>query len=321
MPELFAVRANYGQYADHFVKGNYVAIGWLDQNDLSSASSRDEIYRLYMQFSTDTNPLVIGQQVGQISRFLFEIKPGDYVITMPSNVDVIYWGIIEEDPYFYGGTQDGCPYPHRKKVKWHATPVRRAQFSVPFQNTIRSSLTVFWIKHKNVFFEVIGETFLVSKSEIKTLEDNYDLVLNRILELDPTEFEILIKHILTALGFEAEHTGKVGDGGVDATGVLDINNIAKIKLYVQAKRYQKEARINEAQVKTLRQSIPFGGQGAFITTCDFHPKALEAATDPGFARIGTINGRQLVDILVENWSELDEDFKQKLGLKPGLVLA
>ena len=125
------------------------------------------------------------------------------------------------------------------------------------------------------------------------------------------------------MGFEAQRTGKVGDGGVDATGELDLNNIAKIQLYVQAKRYQKGSKIRANVVKDLRKNIPAGAQGAFITTCDFTNDALETATEQGFPRIGTINGDQLIDLLSQEWENIDlpEEIKEKLGLKRGLVLA
>ena len=37
-------------------------------------------------------------------------------------------------------------------------------------------------------------------------------------------------------------------------------------------------------------------------------------------RIGLLNGRQLVDLLVEHWQDIPEDFKNELGLKLGFVL-
>ncbi len=134
------------------------------------------------------------------------------------------------------------------------------------------------------------------------------------------EFEILITHLLTALGFEAKHTGKVGDEGVDATGELDLYGIAKINLYVQAKRYKLGAKIKANTVRALRQNIPSGAQGTFFTTADFQNAALKVAVEPGFPRIGTINGEQLVDILSEKWEELPEEIRTKLGLKRGLVV-
>ena len=83
---------------------------------------------------------------------------------------------------------------------------------------------------------VIGKSNLVNKC-CPNRKNYYSLVLDMILKLDATEFEVLITHILTALGFEgSKHTGKVRDGGVDATGELNIANLAKIKLFVQAKK-------------------------------------------------------------------------------------
>ena len=72
-------------------------------------------------------------------------------------------------------------------------------------------------------------------------------------------------------------------------------------------------------VKQLRQAIPFGGQGAFITTAEYQGAAAEIALAPGFPRIGLVNGRQLVDLLVEHWNDIPPEFQDRLGLRPGLV--
>jgi len=319
--DLYCVRAEFGTYTKHFIDGDYVAIGWLPKNDLSSIKSRDELYPLYKaEYPNDTSNVVIGQQVGQIARFLLEMKGGDYVITPAQDTEFIYYGLIEENAYYFADGSDGCPYLHRKKVKWHKDPIQRSQFSVPFQNTIRSSLTIFYISHKKNFFTTIGKPELVSESDKKVEFNYYTSTLNKILELDDQEFEILITHVLNALGFEgSEHKGKVGDGGVDATGELNVANMAKIKLFVQAKRYKLGSRISPNVVKALRANIPAGGQGAFITTADFQKQAKEIAVEQGFPRIGLINGEQLVDILADHWNDIPLEFKDKLGLKIGLV--
>lgn len=320
---LFCVRAEFGSYTKQFLDGNYAGIGWLPKNDLSKVNLRDEIYPLYKkEYPNDTSNVVVGQQVGQIARFLLDIKPSDYIILPDSNTDIIYYGEVLENPYYYvTSLPDSCPYNHRIKVKWNQASVRRASFSVPFQNSIRSSLTVFKVNHLNHFLTVIGKSNLVTN--VAQIEKNYySLVLDMILKLDATEFEVLITHILTALGFEgSEHTGKVRDGGVDATGELNIANLAKIKLFVQAKRYKLGTKVLSKDIKDLRSNIPVGGQGAFITTADFKSDAIEIATEAGFPRIGLINGHQLVDILTEHWEDIPVEFQQKIGLKLGLVIA
>lgn len=323
MTDVWCVRADFGTYAKQFLEGGYVAIGWIPDSDLSEIQSRDELYPLYKHvYPLDTSNIVIGQQVGQIARFLLEIQGADYVITPAANTEWLHYGVVAPGrSYFYDAGTDGCPYRHRRRVNWHDKPMRRSDFSVPFQNTIRSSLTVFAVSHREHFFNVIGRNDLAPRVS-RDAYDPYRAVIDRLLELTPEEFEVLITHLLTALGFEgSKHTGKPGDGMVDATGELDIANLAKVKVFVQAKRYKVGAKIEASTVRALRQSIPAGGQGAFITTADFQGRASDVAVEQGFPRIGLVNGRQLVDLLVQYWAEIPQEFKDKLGLKPGLVRA
>lgn len=320
MINVWCVRAEFGTYTKQFVEGGYVAIGWMPCADLTLIRSRDALYPLYKgAHPKDTSNVVIGQQVGQIARFLLEIQAGDYVITPAADTEWLHYGEVAPDPsYVYAAGNDGCPYRHRRGVTWAKDPLKRAEFSVPFQNTIRSSLTVFSVSQRDEFLVAIGRADAAPKTA--TQYDPYRVVLEQVLELDDKEFEILVSHLLTALGFEgSEVTGKTGDGGVDATGELNVAGLAKVKVFVQAKRYKLGSKVNASKVKLLRQAIPFGGQGAFITTADYQAAAAEVALAAGFPRIGLINGRQLVDLLIEHWGDIPREFQERLGLKPGLV--
>lgn len=321
MTNVWCIRAEYGTYTNHFVEGGYVGIGWMPNTDLSHVKSRDALYPIYKaEHPSDTSNIVIGQQVGQIARFLLEIQAGDYVITPSTDTEWLHYGQVEPDPsYYYVEEDDGCPYRHRRRVKWTKKRLKRSEFSVPFQNTIRSSLTVFAISQREEFFAEIGREDLAPKA-VAPEYDPYRVVLEQLLELDAKEFEILVGHLLTALGFEgSEVTGKTGDGGVDATGELNVAGLAKVKVFVQAKRYKLGSKVSANTVRQLRQAIPFGGQGAFITTADYQRVAADVALEEGFPRIGLINGRQLVDLLIEHWNDIPKEFQELLGLKPGLV--
>lgn len=322
MNNVFCVRADFGTYTKQFVDGGYAAIGWIDETDLSHVTTREELYPLYKQsHPKDTSNIVIGQQVGQIARFLLEVKAGDYLITPAADTEWLHYGKVEADPsyFFEANPKDGCPYRHRRRVAWASNRLKRSERSYPFQCTMRSSLTVFAVSQRDEFFTAIGEMSLVNKATAAAY-DPHRVVLEQVLELDATEFEELIKHLLVAIGFEGcQHTGKTGDGGVDATGELNIANLAKVKVFVQAKRYQLGSKVSANVVKQLRQSIPRDGQGAFITTADYAKGASDVALDPNFPRIGLINGSQLVDLLVEHWSDIPEDYRIRLGLRQGLV--
>lgn len=324
MPNIWCVRADFGRYASHFLNGGYAGIGWIHDRDLSDIRSREELYPVYRKaHPQDTSNVVIGQQVGQIARFLLEIKPGDYILTPDTDNARLRYGVVEENPSYYFDSlqEDGCPYSHRRRVAWNPAQLQRNQFSVPFQNTMRSSLTVFSVSQQEEFLNTIGK-LPAGSGKLKSEYDPYRAVLDQLLELEAEEFEILATHLLAAIGFEAlTHTGKSGDGGVDASGELNVAGMAKVKISVQVKRYKPDRPISANTVKALRQSIPNGEQGAFITTTFFQKKAYEIASEPGFNYIGLVNGRQLVDLLVEHWEDIPEDFRQKLGLKRGLVPA
>ncbi len=321
MTNVWCVRADGGRYAEHFVKGGYAAIGWREiTQDLGSVKTREALYPIVKVAYPDIeSPVVIGNYVGQIARFLLDIQAGDWIITPAADTEWLCYGEVGPDPsYFYADESDGCPYRHRRRVNWATERLKRGDFSVPFQNTIRSSLTVFAVSQRDEFLTAIGRSD--QTSGVKPKYDPYRVVLEQILELDAKEFEILVGHLLTALGFEgSEVVGKPGDGGVDAIGELNANNLAKVKVFVQAKRYKLGSKISANTVRQLRQAIPFGGQGAFITTAAFQNSATDVALEPGFPRIGLINGRQLVDLLVEHWSDIPPEFRERLGLQPGLV--
>ena len=323
MNNIWCVRANFGAFANHFVNGGYVAIGYDLTSSLAGVTTREELTNIYKAAHPDeTSNLVVGQQVGQIARFLLDMKEGDYVVTPASDTEWLHYGRVSSKGYwFHEGKNDGCPDPHRKGIVWFNDKLSRSAFSVPFQNTIRSSLTVFAISQQDEFLTVIKADGHVSQKHTAAY-DPYESVLEQVLELDDKEFEILVGYLLTAIGFEeSQVTGKTGDGGVDATGILNVANLAKVKVFVQAKRYKRGSKINANVVKQLRTAIPVGGQGAFITTADFQSAAAEVAIEAGFPRIGLIKGKQLVDLLVEHWGDLPIEFRDRLGLRIGLIRA
>ncbi|MDE2861399.1 MAG: restriction endonuclease [Chloroflexota bacterium] len=319
MTDVFVVRAEFGKYTDHFVKGGYVGGGWIPDKDLSAVKDKEALEQIYRStVPSGVSPHVTGNYVGQIATFFLEIKAGDYIITPTDDTEKLRYGKMEAGPCYYSPEDsDGCPYPHRRKVSWFESRLKRSEFSVPFQYTLGAAKTAFRVSHTEEFLVKIGEKPPVQKPQF----DPYRVVLQQILDLDAEEFELLVGHLLEAVGLrDVEVIGKPGDGGADATGELNVPNLAKVKVIVQAKRYRLGKKVNTSDVLKLRQVTPIDAQGALITTADYPAKAREAANDPRFQRIGLVNGHDLVDLLVENWSAIPEGFRERLGLKLGLVL-
>lgn len=260
---LWCVRADSGTYTQHFVSGGYAGIGWTNlDRALNEFDSLDELKSAYRASHLDVKSnLIVGMQSGQIWRFFDEIRAGDFVVTPEVQSRWLRFGRVAPDPsyYFEAETSDGCRYQHRRRVKWSKERLDRTEFSVPFQSALRSMLTVYELTHVDEFLTSIGRRDLiehVADTQGGQAYDAYAVVLDRILELDAGEFEVLVSSLLTAMGFEgSEVVGGPGDGGVDAKGVLQVANVAHIDLYVQAKRYAKDRTVSSNDKSVVSRHI------------------------------------------------------------------
>ena len=320
MPNVWVVRGGSGEYTEQFLEGGYVGVSWGILRDLSGITSTEALKQCYREYNpqgSDT-PLAVAVPAGQLARFLWGIQPGDYVLTPKRDYQVFAYGKVLA-PYYYVEPSSNHTQPHRRKVQWAQEELRRADFSIPAQGVLRAWITVFQFPHEEEFLRMIGQATPESPPSTSPSLDPYDTVLEHILSLSPREFEELTGHLLAAIGFEdIEVTGRPGDGGVDVTGVLNAN-AARVRVHVQVKRYQPDSPISASTVIQLRQRIPQNEQGAFVVTSKFSAGAVSVAEEPGFQRINLINGRQVVDLLIEHWDSIPAEFRAALKLRKGLV--
>ena len=123
----------------------------------------------------------------------------------------------------------------------------------------------------------------------------------RLLDMKPDEFEKLISHLLTKMGFEkVEVTKFSGDGGIDVRGVLVVGDVVRIKMAVQVKKWKPKNNILAPVVQQVRGSLGAHEQGLIITTSDFSAGAKREAAQPDKTPIALMNGKQLAMLLMEH---------------------
>ena len=315
----YCVRADGGTYAEAFKAGGYAAIGWEQIGDLSGVPRGDDgaLGAAYDAAYPGDGKARRGLNVGQIRRFLWGIEPGDALVTPMEESRHLLVGIVESG-YYHEVTPD-CPYGHRKEVRWLDEPILRSSLSVPTQNILRAALTVFEVRPPDELLGAAGLEVPKPRTVERVEKGVSALVLGRLLELDADEFEVLVAELLTALGFEAEKTGRTGDGGVDVEGTLDVYGLASVDLRVQVKRYKLGNTVGHKDIRDFRASVPDKAQGAFVTTSGYKRKAREEAEREGFKRIGLVDGEQLVAILTEEYDRLPPEVREKLGLRRAMV--
>lgn len=317
MPKVWVVRADGGHYTQHFVRHGYVGIDWNDLPDLAGVMNRAELAELYFDCYTASGRGA-AVDLGQVGRFLFDIEPGDYVITPDMDPQTLHYGVINSDRYFHTEQDDGGSSFHRLRVDWSPRTVRRDRLTKRLQKNLRGMLTVFQAREGADFLRLIGApeqrrprlaATAVAPQARPRRASHRRVKMSRVRRMDPFRFEDLVGELLQAMGLqEVQVTKKTGDGGVDVTGVIPFHGLAREDVFVQVKRQQGP--VHAKAVRELRSAIKYGGRGIFVTTSSFDKRAVAAAREDGYPPIGLVDGLRLAHLLNEHWEEIPAEFQR-----------
>ncbi len=139
------------------------------------------------------------------------------------------------------------------------------------------------------------------------LEGDYrDQFSTKLQSITPNAFERFCRRLLLESGFQSvEVTGRSGDGGIDAIGLLQINPLVSSKVLVQCKRYAGAVAVGA--VRDFRGAMMGrSDNGIIMTTGTFTAEARKEAVREGVPPIELVDGSRMI--------ELCEQFE--VGLKP-----
>ena len=112
----------------------------------------------------------------------------------------------------------------------------------------------------------------------------------RLLQMDPRKFEQLIRVLFEEMGLDdATVTTYGGDGGIDVRGVLNAENLSRIQVAVQAKRWKSN--VGAKVIRELRGSLKVNEQGIVITPSGFTRAAQAEAQEAGKTQISLIKSQ------------------------------
>lgn len=150
--KIWVVRADGGKYTDHFIAGGYAAVGWFD---LSSASNRDEIRRLYERQYPDALPGQIANETGQLTAFRLDMTEGDFVITPGADRESLHYGRVT-GACVAVAEDDSCDHRNRRTVDWAEETLNRSSLTESLQRTLATKRTVFRVAQREEFLAAIG---------------------------------------------------------------------------------------------------------------------------------------------------------------------
>jgi restriction system protein len=307
-----------GQFADAARAGNFLAIGWEELGDLSwlaeasdERAARERLNKTYEATFGQTG-IKAGLAEGQIWRFVREIRPGDTVFAPHTVKGIVYVGIVRGTYRYVETPTDGCHYKSRRAIEW-SRDLQRKELPGKLINSLGSLTTVFSLANRAAEIRAV----LGGDGVAQPAPPSIDVVhhaLGRLHAMHPKDFEAFVASYFRTVGYDAEPTQYVGDGGIDVVGTLDAEGLARVLLRVQVKRTKTNVGI-ETVLKT-RGALAVDEQGAIITLGDFTDKARAEAEADNKKTIVLVDGETFVELLLDRWAELDESAQKLLGLRP-----
>lgn len=309
-----------GQFVGVAREKGFIAVGWNELGDLAwlaaatdEGAARKRLHEEYTRSYGDQG-MKGSLREGQIWRFVREIRDGDVVLVpSASKMGVVHFGRVTGSYAYVAAPSDGCPFRLRHTVEW-IRDASRKELPAKLGSSVNSMLAVFSLAHRAPEIRA----FLAGESEAPhsspAAVDIFDHIVQRLLDLHPKAFEEFVADYFKAIGYDAEPTSYVADGGIDVVGSLEAEGLATVLLRVQVKRSKSNVGI-ETVLKT-RGALGIDEQGAIISLGGFTENARAEAESEGKKTITLVEGETFVEMLLDHWSDLSEDARKVLGVRP-----
>ena len=245
-------------YIDECIEGGFIGVDFDLKEDLSSHLTDDfklfskKYSPIFIKNNPDKSKVASGLASGSIWTVCHDLKRGDIILS-PDGKGEYLVGEIDSN-YYYA---DGEILPHRRKVNWYKSTIRKNEMSQPLQNSLGSVLTTCNItKYSDELEQLIkGEKIEGVISTDTSIEDVIEFALEKHLE------EFLVKNWKnTILGKEYdiyEIDGEViGQQFQSDTGPLDILAISKDKKTLLVVELKK-GRVSDNVVGQIQRYMGF----------------------------------------------------------------
>lgn len=245
-------------YIEECFKGGFIGVDFDLNEDLSSHLTDDfklfskKYSPIFIKNNPDKSKVASGLASGSIWTVCHDLKRGDIILS-PDGKGEYLVGEIDSN-YYYA---DGEILPHRRKVNWYKSTIRKNEMSQPLQNSLGSVLTTCNItKYSDELEQLIkGEKIEGIISTDTSIEDVIEFALEKHLE------EFLVKNWKnTILGKEYdiyEIDGEViGQQFQSDTGPLDILAISKDKKTLLVVELKK-GRVSDNVVGQIQRYMGF----------------------------------------------------------------
>jgi restriction system protein len=327
---VWLVRAGrYGEREEMALNNNVAAIGWIEMQDMSSITSREELKDLLSEIYPDKKKMAIANNSGQLWIFLKKIQPGDLVI-MPSKFRAsIAIGKVKGTYEYRTDLSDNVK--HTIPVEWLKTDIPRTAFDQDLLYSMGAFMTVCQIQRndaENRINRVLkghrDQTFKSSNGDdnIEFEEEEVDIEImarDQIVDFVNHKFKghdlsRLVEAVLQAQGYVTEFSKPGPDGGVDILAGSGPMGFEDPKICVQVKSSQSPADVTV--LRGLQGTMSnFGANQGLLVSWGGFTKAVIDESRLNFFSIRLWDSDQLIKAIFKNYDKLSDSLQAELPLK------
>ncbi len=319
------VRAGEGAFLiDKFKNENRVVIGW-SIGDLTNIKSADEIKQLIRDKYPEQKLGNINISASQVSKFRFEFKIGDNVVSYdPQNRIYLVGEIISDyiyDEKFY--PEDPLEYSDTRNVKWLGE-VRRDVLSTSTKNTLGAISTIFEI-NPNAAKEILdalkgkkvsSEPEEKEDEELNVLKEDIiaksqEFIKDKLSELDWEQLQELVAGLLRGMGYKTMVSAKGPDRGRDIIASPDGLGLREPRIVVEVKHRNGQMGANE--IRGFTGGLRPGDKGLYVSTGGFSREAKYEAERSNIP-LTLMDADVLVSLVIQYYDNFDSEARSLIPL-------
>lgn len=260
----------------------HICIGWSGMGDLSGISTKEELGTKYDATWPGEKVKKKGQDLGQVWRFLNDMKIGDYVVF--ADGDVCHIGRITSD-YFFDGTKydnQDEDYANTRSVEWLKKSILRSTLSEAFHRSLGTAMSVWTLNdYKSAVCDLLNDTY--KKDE--TIIGNDDDIEVESEEIKPNYSIEELASILSDMYDAAENkTTAIHMFGLKYAEII-IKNEYPATHIVKASRLQDSYHVEVNKGISIYKAIRDNEYGIWFANHIIEPDANETKVVGGYNKI------------------------------------
>lgn len=314
----------YGEKEDFAINEGYVVIGWDELPALTTVKDKEDLRHFFNQVYPNITKNGLNNELGQVWRFLHEIKIGDFVaMPLKKQASIIIGKVTGE--YIFREVRPDIK--HMRKVEWIKT-IPRSEFDQDLLFSLGAFMTVCQIQRNDaenrikamLKGEKIKQPEARKEEEIESLVDVEGIAEDEITKFIIAKFKghglaRLVEAVLKVEGYTTRTSPPGPDGGVDILASRGSFGFEQPRICIQVKSGSSPIGVNVYRELRGVISRTKADQGLLVSWSGFTPEVEREAKDDFFI-VRLWDSGNLLNSIFEHYDKFNEELKAELPLKP-----